>query len=75
MQSMYNALEYSSHGNVRDINYSVARIVREFVQPRCTAIEIPTNVLFFLLLLITPLFMPENIRKYYAIYTTSVFER
>ena len=42
------------------------------VQPRCTAIEILKNVLFFCFLLITPLFMPENFREDY---TPSVFDR
>ena len=43
-----------------------------YVQPKCTAIEILKNVLFFYFLLITPLFMPEHFRKDY---TPFVFER
>ena len=35
-------------------------------QPKCAAIEILKNVLFFFyFLLITPMFMPENFRKDY----------
>ena len=41
-------------------------------QPKCTAIELLKNVLFFCFLLITPLYMPENVRKDHI---PCVFER